>query len=183
MAKVQESRGAPAGRSRFVVPSHSADSSEEHRGFPRLPLAVRVAVTRGRPEAPDFSAYLQSENLSVSGAFLRSTFFLPMGTEFSVAFQLSANGEWVRARAVLVRHQQGAGVSSGFGIHFEEFFGQTEVALARLFLNAQLEAFADDYLASTRAKTFKTERERVVDALAAWELLKIGQGNDIWKGG
>jgi hypothetical protein len=137
---------------------------------------VRVEVTRGRAEAPDFSAFLQSDNLSVSGAFLRSTFFLPIGTDLRIGFRLGETGERVKARAVLVRHQQGQGMPSGFGIHFEEFFDQTEVALARLFLDAQLEAFADDYLASARVKTFKTERDRVIDALAAWELLKISEG-------
>jgi len=146
-----------------------------------MPLAVRFEVMRGSPESPSFSAFLQSDNVSVSGAFLRSTFFLPIGTELRVAFRLGEAGEQVRARAVLVRHQQGAGVPSGFGVHFEEFFGQTEVALARLFLNERLEAFAGEYLSSVRAKTFKTERERVIDALAAWELLKIGQGDNVWK--
>jgi hypothetical protein len=163
-----------------VVPT-ALNKGEEHRGFPRIPLAVRVAVTRGSPDAPSFSAFLQSENISVSGAFLRSTFFLPVGTDLHVSFRLGETGEQVRARAELVRHQQAPNLPSGFGIHFEEFFDQTEVALARLFIDARLQAFAEDYLGSARAKTFKTERDRVVDALAAWELLKISQGDNLWR--
>ncbi len=60
----------------------------------------------------------------------------------------------------------------GMGLRFLEFFRQTEVTLARLFLGEQLRKFAETYLASARARSLGSELDRVVDALAAWELLE-----------
>ena len=61
---------------------------------------------------------------------------------------------------------------TGMGLRFLEFFRQTEVTLARLFLGEQLRKFAEGYLASARARSLSSELDRVVDALAAWELLE-----------
>ncbi len=161
------------------------DGAPEHRQFPRAKMAVRFDVWIGEPPALRFSAVLKSVNLSVSGAFLESTFFLPIGTELRVRFQLEEDGTPVDARAQIVREerpdpQSGQG-RSGIGVRFIEFFGQTEVTLAKLFLGRQLRAFADEYLASKRARSLATEFDRVVDALAAWELLKVTTPGDPWR--
>jgi len=50
---------------------------EEHRGFPRAKMRLRVEARVGPESSPRFSASFFTENVSVSGAFLHSTFFLP----------------------------------------------------------------------------------------------------------
>jgi len=62
-----------------------------------------------------------------------------------------------------------------------EFFSQTEVTLAKLFLGAKLRAFAEAYMTSRRARSLNNELDRVVDALAAWELQKVTTPGDPWR--
>ena len=155
----------------------------EHRHFPRARLATRFELWREEGGRRTFSATLLSQNVSVSGAFLESTFFLPMGTEVQVRFSLEEGGEPVLARAEILREERTApGGRSGFGIRFVEFTGQTEVSLARLFLGMRLRTFAEEYLQSRRARALPNELERVVDVLAAWELLKASSPGDPWQG-
>lgn len=158
---------------------------QEHRQFPRARMAVPFDVWIGEGDERRFSARLLSGNVSVSGAFLASTFFLPLGTELRVRFALEQGAAPVEARADIVREERpdprtGDG-RSGFGIRFVEFFGQTEVTLAKLFLGEQLRRFAEGYMASKRARSLPTELDRVVDALAAWELLKVTTPGDPWR--
>jgi len=77
------------------------DDGPEHRAFPRAKLAVPFVLWIGEGDARRFSATLLSSNVSVSGAFLRSSFFLPVGTELMVRFELDAKGAPVEARAVM----------------------------------------------------------------------------------
>jgi hypothetical protein len=160
------------------------DGGEEHRQFPRAKMGVRFALWIGEGDDRRFSASLQSVNLSVSGAFLESTFFLPLHTELRVSFALDEGEAAVEARAEIIREERpdartGEG-RSGIGLRFVEFFGQTEVTLAKLFLGEQLRGFAQSYLASKRARSLTVELDRVVDALAAWELQKVTAPGDPW---
>jgi hypothetical protein len=163
----------------------SPAAGEEHRQFPRAQLEVPFLLWIDEDSERRFSATLRSVNLSVSGAFLESTFFLPVGTQLSVAFSLEEGGERVEARAEIIREERVAEESeeerTGMGLRFLEFFGQTEVTLAKLFLGRQLQAFAEGYLQSKRAKSLKSELDRVVDALAAWELRKVTNNQDTWR--
>jgi hypothetical protein len=158
---------------------------EEHRQFPRARMNVHFDAWIDRDGERIFSASFNSMNLSVSGAFLESTFFLPVGTEIRVSFQLEETPEPVQARAQILRveseeDRNGKG-RSGLAIRFVEFFGQTEVTLARLFLGEQLRSFSERYMGSKRARSLTSELDRVVDALAAWELLKVTQPGDPWR--
>ncbi|OJH39642.1 PilZ domain-containing protein [Cystobacter ferrugineus] len=161
-----------------------SEEEVEHRRFPRAQLATSFELWIDEGGERRFTATLRSVNVSVGGAFLESTFFLPLSTELRVRFSLAPGAAPVEARALVVREQRSMGdeMPSGFGIHFEEFYGQTEVALARLFLDLRLRAFAEEYLASPRARGLSDGLERVVDALAAWELLKAHSSTDMWRG-
>ncbi|MBN1209611.1 MAG: PilZ domain-containing protein [Myxococcaceae bacterium] len=155
----------------------------EHRHFPRARIATRFDLWREEGGQRTFSATFISQNVSVSGAFLESTFFLPLGTEVQVRFSLEEGTEPVLARAEILREERSpSGGRSGFGIRFVEFTGQTEVSLARLFLGMRLRTFAEGYLQSRRARSLPNELERVVDVLAAWELLKATSPGDPWRG-
>lgn len=162
------------------------DAEPEHRRFPRARLTVPFdLVIVGEDGEPRFSARLRSVNLSVSGAFLDSTFFLPMGTQLHATFQLEGDGPAIEASAQIVRQELPDPVSgrgrSGFALRFLEFFGRTEVTLAKLFVGEHLRAFAEEYLESERAKSLGSELDRVVDALAAWELQKVTTNRDLWR--
>lgn len=156
----------------------------EHRHFPRARLATNFELWIDQEGDRRFTATLRSVNVSVSGAFLESTFFLPVDTELRVRFSLEAGAAPVEARARIMREERPRSEAepSGFGIRFEEFYGQTEVSLARLFLDMRLRTFAEEYLRSNRARGLPNEVERVVDALAAWELLKANNPTDTWRG-
>jgi hypothetical protein len=171
----------------LLVPiiERQAGNEPEHRHFPRARLATRFEIWREEGGQRTFSATLLSQNVSVSGAFLESTFFLPQGTELQVRFSLEEGSEPVHARAEIVREERSderSGGRSGFGLLFVEFTGQTEVSLARLFLGTRLRTFAEEYLQSRRARSLPNELERVVDVLAAWELLKASSSGDPWQG-
>ena len=157
---------------------------EEHRGFPRAKMRLRVAARIGSEKDPRFSASFVSDNVSLSGAFLESTFFLPVGTELDVSFAIEGNSEEISARAEVMRDERaspsGAG-RSGMGIRFLSFDEQSEVALARLFMGPRLRAFAEGYLKSKRVKKLTSEVDRLIDALAAWELLRVRQPEDPWR--
>jgi len=155
----------------------------EHRSFPRARLRVPFRVWIGEGADRRFSATLGSENLSVSGAFLESTFFLRVGTEIMVRFELEPKGPPVEARAEVLRQERTEERTgrSGMGLRFLEFFKQTEVTLARLFLGEQLRRFAEGYLQTARTRAIESELDRVVDALAAWELLKVTAPADPWR--
>ena len=155
----------------------------EHRHFPRARLATRFELWREEGGERTFAASFTSRNVSVSGAFLESTFFMPMGTELNARFSLEEGAEPVLARAQIVREERtGPSGRSGFGIRFIEFSGQTEVSLARLFLGMRLRDFVEEYLQSRRARSLPNELERAVDVLAAWELLKATSPGDPWQG-
>jgi hypothetical protein len=160
-------------------------AGEEHRGFPRAKLIVPFELSIGDEDDLRFSAKLQSHNVSVSGAFLDSSYFLPNGTQLRVSFSPAEGAPPVLARAEIVRQERQADKPGyghdGFAIRFIEFFNQSEVTLAHLFLGVKLRAFASDYLQSKRARSLTSEFERVVDALAAWELRKVVSSEDIWR--
>lgn len=162
------------------------EDGPEHRHFPRARLQVPVSLWIGEGDERRFSATLRSTNLSVSGAFLESTFFLPTGTQLELSFALEPGAEPVRSRAEVIRDERpnartGEG-RSGMGLRFIEFHAQTEVTLARLFLAERLREFADTYLQSKRARALGSELDRVIDALAAWELQKVTSPEDPWRG-
>ncbi len=188
--------GAPAearpgvGAARPLAPPPLIEMNQgeaEHRQFPRAQLATRFEVwVEDEGGGRRFAASFTSINVSVSGAFLESTFYLPMGTVLGVRFSLEPGAPPVLARAEIVREERsdGPGGRTGFGIRFIDFSGQTEVALARLFVGMRLRAFAEEYLKSQRARSLPNEVERVVDVLAAWELLKATTAAvDPWQGG
>jgi hypothetical protein len=175
---------APAARAEGLPPLDERDADgPEHRQFPRALVQVRVdAWIEDGGGARRFEASFRSENLSVSGAFLTSTFFLPLGTQLRVRLDLEQGEAPVEAAAVIVREERSE-ERTGFGVRFEEFFGQSEVTLAKLFLATQLRSFASEYLRSPRAGGLTNELDRLVDALAAWELLKVAEPRDTWRGG
>jgi hypothetical protein len=136
--------------------------------LPRARVAIPFELTIGEGGRPRFSAKLPSRDLSVSGTFLESSYFLPVGTRMRVSFQLDEGEEPLHASAEIVRHEKTG--RSGFALRFFEFEGKANVAVTELVLGEQLHNYVDRYLASRRARSLKTEAERMVDLIASWEL-------------
>ena len=165
------------------TPQLDPHDGPEHRQFPRAKMNVPFRLWMGEGDDLRFEATLRSGNVSVSGAFLESTFFLPVGTEVRASFALDPEEDPVLARAQIIRTESpgrdGQG-RTGFALRFVEFFEQSEVTLARLFLGARLKDFAQEYLSSKRARSLTSELDRCVDALAAWELQKVTTTASPW---
>jgi hypothetical protein len=164
-------------------PMEKGKDGPEHRQFPRARMEVPFKLWMGEGAERRFEASLKSSNVSVSGAFLESTFFLPVDTELRTSFELDPDEDPVEARIVIVRQERtdsrGQG-RTGLAIRFVEFFAQSEVTLAKLFIGVRLRKFAELYLASKRARSLNNELDRCVDALAAWELQKVTNVKDAW---
>src|SRR5215212_3039650 len=164
-------------------PLDKSFGGDEHRQFPRAKMAVPFRLWMGEGADRRFSASLTSANVSVSGAFLESTFFLPVGKKLSLSFELDPEEDPVLAEGEIIRQEQpnshGEG-RSGFALRFTQFFQQSEVTLAKLFLGEKLRDFAEGYLSSKRARSLNNELDRCVDALAAWELKKVTSPGDAW---
>jgi len=158
-------------------PKPSARRKESFR-LPRAQLTIPFELSIADRTGTRFKARLPSRDLSVSGAFLESSYYLPVGTRLEVCFQLDEGAAPLCAVAEIVRHEgesrQGPG---GFALRFVEFKGDARVAVAELMLGESLRDFAQRYLESRRARAFGSEPERIVDLLASWELFKAtGRG-------
>lgn len=140
--------------------------------LPRARLAVPFRLCIGEGADTRFSARLPSRDLSVSGAFLESSFFLPVGTKLRVRFQVEEDSPPLEASAEIVRNQPGEGGEGGFALRFFEFHGAAHVAITELVLGEQLRDFTARYRKSRRAAALATDEERWVDLIASWELFK-----------
>jgi hypothetical protein len=154
-------------------PSRRAESFR----LPRARLTVPFELSIADKSGTRFKARLASRDLSVSGAFLESSFFLPVGTRLEVCFQLDEHAGPLRAAAEIVRHEAGGrGGPGGFALRFFEFEAEARVAITELVLGESLRAFTARYLESRRARAFRSEADRMVDLLASWELHKATRG-------
>ena len=145
------------------------------QGFrlPRARMAVAFELHIGDGRDKRFSANLPSRDLSVTGAFLKSSYFLPVGTRLKVSFQVDEDLPPLRASAEIVRHEKaGPGGEGGFAIRFSEFEGDSRVLVTELILGERLHVFIDRYLRSKRSRQFHGEAEKMADLLASWELHK-----------
>ena len=150
-------------------------SGARREGFrlPRARLTIPFELTIADGKDTRFKARLPSRDLSVSGAFLESSFFLPVGTRLQVDFQLEEGAPPLRAAAEVVRHERSSrGAGGGFALRFFEFEGDSRVAVTELALGESLRDFAARYLKGKRARALSSEADRMVDLLASWELHK-----------
>ncbi len=168
-------RGQP-GRPRASRPEPEPAADDGPFRLPRARLAVPFRLCIGEGADTRFSARLPSRDLSVSGAFLESSFFLPVGTRLRVSFQVDEDAPPLEASAEIVRNQPpgegGDGAEGGFALRFFEFHGAARVAITELVLGEQLRDFTARYRKSRRAAALETDEERWVDLIASWELFK-----------
>ncbi len=150
------------------------------RRFPRQPTQVKVALEAAGQRGVSFQASLPSADVSIGGIFLESEFFIKLGTELLVTFELPEVTEPVRVKGVVVREQRQSdrhrGVRSGFAIEFSSFLGDAKLALASFFLGPRIRAFVDAYRQTGRHGRIRKEADRMVDVIVAWEMAEIEGG-------
>jgi hypothetical protein len=156
------------------------------RRYPRAGLSVKVRLSVGSGDRKRFEATLSTRNISVSGMFFESTFFLKVGQVLDVELRLPPKGRVVRARGRVVRVEtleEGSKARGGVALKFEEYEGSSDVVLANYFLAPALRQFIEGYARKNKLRAPPDYVEQVVDILSAWELSKMNQAEDdaLWR--
>jgi len=157
---------------------HQKKSDAERRRYPRKPTRVKVKLEAAGKKGLTFEAHLPSADVSIGGIFLESEFFVKLGTELRVTFELDEVGEPIEAIGQVVREQRDAkGGRSGFAIEFIDYVGEARQALATCFLAPEIRAFVEEYRSGGRSKRIRGEQERMVDLIVAWEIDRLDKGH------
>ncbi|MEE8409217.1 MAG: PilZ domain-containing protein [Myxococcota bacterium] len=153
------------------------DSSKKRR-FARAKesLPIKLTFADGKRE---FEATVYSADISVSGIFLATEFFLKAGAELDLEFTMPNDDRAVRTRGIIVREvrlEESSGRAkttvSGFAMRFIEYYADAKTVLASAFLIVELDDFIDDYL-ERRSLKRRTEREQLKDVIVGWEVGKM----------
>ncbi len=153
-----------------------AFDQEHRRRYPRAREVLPVKLSLGDGKHT-FEATVQTVDISLTGVFFASTFFLKAGTELDLQFQMPNDERTVRARGIIVREVRideagGAKTRSGFAMRFTNYYDDAKTVLATSFLVAQLDEFVHDYL-KRRTKKPKSELDSLRDVIVAWEVGKM----------
>lgn len=152
----------------------------DKRRFPRAreKIPVKLKMDDGKKS---FEATVQTCDISLSGVFFTSTFFLKPGTVLDLEFMMPNDDRVVRVRGVIVREVRldegrssrgGQRTTAGFAMRFVEYYADAKSILAASFLIAELDEFLLDYL-ERRSRKPKTEMESLRDVIIAWEVGKM----------
>jgi hypothetical protein len=162
-----------------------ASSDSNRRRYPRTPTRVKVRLEAPGKRGASFEAKLPSADVSIGGIFLESEFFMRLGTELLVQFELPDVAEPVRAKGVVVREQRTGdarrGVRTGFAIEFTEYIDDARHTLASFFLAPEIRAFVKVYRRRARASRVRGEEERMIDLVVAWEMEQLDRGTKTLK--
>ena len=154
--------------------------ADSRRRYPRAGLEVQARLTLTDDPTKSFEAALATTNISVGGMFVRSSFFLKLGTKLSIELKLPPHGRVVRVKGEVVRVETRADEETGFALHFTEYFESSEVALATHFLSPVLREFIAEYAGAHGFTADADYLAHTADLLAAWELKKAELGGDVW---
>jgi hypothetical protein len=158
-----------------------AGRNDDKRLFPRTAerIPVQLSMRSGNRE---FSARVYTFDISLTGVFFATDFFLKVGMELEAEFQMPDDDRIIHTRGVIVREvrvderrPQRKDVVSGFAMRFTEYFDDAKTTLAGAFLGRELGGFVDDYL-RRRTKKRKTEAEQLRDVIVAWEVSRMDLG-------
>jgi hypothetical protein len=160
-----------------------AAKGKERRRFPRKETRVKVKIMSVGEKGVSFEAHLPSIDVSIGGVFLQSEFFLPLGTELLVQFELPGVTEPVVVKGVVAREQRPglreSDSRSGFAISFREYLGGARLALATFFLSPEVRRFIGAYRRSNRYQHIRGEEERMTDIIVAWEMDRLERGGAV----
>lgn len=156
------------------------DKGRDRRRYPRKQTRVKVRLEVSGSSGLSFAAHLPSIDVSIGGVFLESEFFVRLGTELLVHFELPGTPEPVQVKGVVVREQRSSGTKrgarSGFAVEFSEYLGDARLELATYFLAPAIREFVELYRRRGRHKRVRGDEERMVDLIVAWEMDQLDQG-------
>lgn len=148
--------------------------ADERRERPRTQAVFGVRLYSGDGQDTYLEARLAAVDVSMSGIFLKSTFFLPVGHKVRVEFEVPETGR-VLADGRVVRVQSN-GDESGIGIRFERFEEGALESLIAVFIADQVERFVKGYSAERRAGGEFISPTALLHAILAWELYRSSAG-------
>jgi hypothetical protein len=157
-----------------------APRSEDKRRFPRIEerIPVQLRIQSGKRE---FSAKVYTADISLTGVFFSTEFYLKSGTELDLEFTMPGDDRVIRVRGMIVREvrvdqrRPSAKAKSGFGLRFTKYHDDAKTVLASAFLAHKLDGFVDGYL-ERRTKKLKTEKQQLLDIIVAWEVTRMDLG-------
>lgn len=150
---------------------------QNQRMFPRAKERLPVLL-RMKDKKKEFEATVYTADISLSGVFFATTFFLKAGMVMDLEFHMPNDPRLVRVRGMIVREvrlddsPRGRRTQAGFAMRFLEYFADAKTVLASSFLTADLDDFLADYL-KRRSHKPKGELESLRDVLIAWEVGKM----------
>lgn len=152
-------------------------SKSDKRQFPRAKerIPVQLSIDSGRKE---FKALIYSTDISLTGIFFSSEFFLKVGTELDLSFTMPNDDRTVNARGVIVREvrldsdKRTLNNKSGFAVRFTDYYADAKTILASSFLFAELDEFVRDFL-TKRTNRPRNEEDQLREIIIAWEVSKI----------
>ncbi|RLB58820.1 MAG: PilZ domain-containing protein [Deltaproteobacteria bacterium] len=169
----------------MVSRKKTSSAGAERRRFPRRPADIKVKLRAWRRDDVVFEATLPTQDLSIGGIFLQSEFFIKPGTRLRAEFQLEEGSELVAVEGVVVRQERVVAgsrrVRSGFAIQFVDYLEDAKQVLARHFLAPAVREFVEKYLRSGRPRKLRSEDDRLVDVVVAWELDCFDRGRALFK--
>jgi len=170
--------GDPATQpSRQLPPPSWSERPEQKRGKerrrqPRARAEFGVRLYGGDGRDTYLEARLNSADVSLSGIFLRSTFYLPVGASVRVEFDVPEVGR-VEAHGV-VRRVQPAGDETGIGIEFDSFEEGSLEALVSVFVADEVREFVEGYCRARRGRPDTPSPTSLLHGILAWELHRSG---------
>lgn len=160
--------------------SSKKSGGSERRRFPRKPTKVKVKLEAVGSDGVTFEAHLPSSDVSIGGIFLHSEFFVKLGTELFVEFELPNVPEPLRVKGVVIREQRSSpgarDVRTGFAVEFTEFTAEARISLASYFLAPSIREFVKEYSKSDRRSRYRDQTERLVELIVAWEMDCLDRG-------
>ena len=151
--------------------------TSDNRRFPRAHESIPVLLTLDDGKKK-FAATVYTVDVSLSGVFFASEFYLKPGMILEMEFKMPNDPRTVRTRGIIVREvrinqrMSGPRTQSGFAMRFIEYHGDAKTVLAASFLIAELDEFVKDYLIR-RSEKPKTELDQLREVIIAWEVGKM----------
>ena len=132
---------------------------------------------RTKQQTVDFTAWVNSLNMSVGGVYLESTFFLKKGLAVELEFSLPKIEEPIRVSGVVVhvvqeKQVRPANTPSGFAIRFTKFHGDADVYLRAFLARGDLYHFVASFVAKALPKLKEEDLPKLVEMIVRWEILQ-----------
>jgi hypothetical protein len=142
----------------------------ERRRHRRVPKELKIRLYAGADQGTRLEAILLSSDVSLSGVFLRSTFFMPEGIPVRVEVETPL-GDVAEVQGVVARVQR-AGANQGFGIHFTQIDAETLRHLVALSAGDDVLEFVERFAYGRSAK----EQAFLSEGILTWEAERLERG-------